>query len=157
MMTANGPMALEFNARFGDPEACVILPLLGCNLLELLERAVDGTLGEFHGETVRPNATAATVVLASARYPDQPLTGVRISGINEAIAQGALVFHAGTTRNERDLLTDGGRVLDVTSCGEATLRMTLALVYTAVDSIRFEGMQFRRDIGADALKRSASP
>ncbi len=157
MMTAKGPMCLEFNARFGDPEACVILPLLGCDLLELLERAVDGTLDGFAGEVIRPNATAATVVLASAGYPDQPLTGVRISGIDDAVTQGALVFHAGTLRNEHGLLTNGGRVLDVTSCGDVPLRMTLALAYAAVDFIHFVGIQFRRDIGADALRRSPAP
>jgi len=155
-MTDEGPRVLEFNARFGDPEACVILPLIKHDFIDLLEAVVNGRLNDIHGEIVQTDATAATIVLASSGYPEEKMiTGMPLSGIEDATAHGVRVFHAGTVQNDCGLATSGGRVLDVTAWGQEPLAATLAHVYDAVHCISFEGMQFRRDIGAKALRRSS--
>lgn len=150
ILTAAGPQVLEFNCRFGDPEAQVVLPLLETDLLAIIERSLAGALP---GQRVdwQPGA-AATVVLASAGYPAAYETGRPITGLAEAGAlPGVIVFHAGTARAEDGrLLTAGGRVLNVTGLG-ADLAQALDRAYAAVELIRFEGRHFRTDIGARAV------
>ena len=145
MVTADGPRVVEFNCRFGDPEAQVVLPLLDVDPVELLHRAATGGLGNMR--VAEPSGAAACVVLASGGYPGSYQKGFGINGL--AAAQevpGAVVFHAGTRMEGDDIVTAGGRVLGVTAVG-ANLDIALDRAYEAVEVIHFEGMQFRRDIG----------
>lgn len=147
-MTATGLNVLEFNARFGDPEAQVYLRLLKTDLLDVLEACVDGTLADLTIEW--HSGFAACVVLASGGYPDQYKKNVPIYGIREAErVSGVLVFHAGTRCTDQ-LRTSGGRVLGVSAIGN-TLREALDRAYQAAPLITFEDVQYRRDIGAKAL------
>ncbi|MEO6872918.1 MAG: phosphoribosylamine--glycine ligase [Chthoniobacterales bacterium] len=140
---------LEFNCRFGDPEAQVILPRLRGDLLPVLEKTIDSQL-----ETVQielDERSAVTVVMASAGYPDKIATGKKISGLDEVTKmENVHVFHAGTRREKGDIVTNGGRVLAVTALGP-DLRAARDLAYAAVAKIDFEGAQFRRDIALAAL------
>ncbi|MDR3051238.1 MAG: phosphoribosylamine--glycine ligase [Oscillospiraceae bacterium] len=144
MLTPAGPRVLEFNARFGDPEAQAILPLLQSDLLEALLAASEGRLTPGHLRW-HPGA-AACVVLASGGYPAQYQVGLPIHGLAEAQSAGALVFHAGTRRQGADIVTAGGRVLDVTATGD-TLSAAVDTAYRAAGHIAFGGMFYRRDIG----------
>ncbi|WP_322802410.1 phosphoribosylamine--glycine ligase [Thermoflexus sp.] len=145
MWTASGPFVLEFNARFGDPEAQAILPLLETDGLEALEACLEGRLEDLSLRW-RPGA-CVTVVLASPGYPGPVPEGLPISGLEDAAAQeGVLVFHAGTRREGARLVTAGGRVLAVSAIGP-DLPGAAARAYAAVERIHFEGMSFRRDIG----------
>jgi len=149
MLTPAGPRVLEFNCRFGDPETQAILPLLESDLLDVLEACVEGALDRV---TVRwRDAAAATVVAASEGYPGPYPKGREIAGIADAAAlPGVIVFHAGTRRTaDGRLVTDGGRVLAVTGVG-ADLRQALDRAYAGIRRIHFEGMHYRRDIGAKA-------
>ncbi len=149
MLTPAGPRVLEFNCRFGDPETQAILPLLESDLLDVLEACVEGALDRV---TVRwRDAAAATVVAASEGYPGPYPKGREIAGIADAAAlPGVIVFHAGTRRTaDGRLVTDGGRVLAVTGVG-ADLRQALDRAYAGIRCIHFEGMHYRRDIGAKA-------
>jgi phosphoribosylamine--glycine ligase len=147
MLTAAGPKVLEFNCRFGDPEAQVVLPLLDTDL-------VDVALAVAHGELARapvrwsPGA-ACGVVLASGGYPAEFATGLPISGLDTLPAD-ALVFHAGTRRNGERVVTAGGRVLTVAATG-ASLAEARTRAYAAIDGIGFEGRHYRRDIAAREL------
>jgi len=145
MLTEHGPYILEFNARFGDPETQVIMPLIEGDLLAALLACAEGRL---QPDMLRWSAgSAACVVLASAGYPATLRTGDVIFGIESADEEpGALVFHAGTDWADGALVTAGGRVLCVTGLGY-TRRAALARAYEVVENIRFDGMQFRRDIG----------
>jgi phosphoribosylamine---glycine ligase len=144
MLTPAGPRVLEFNCRFGDPEAQAILMRLESDLLELLDAAVRGELEQV---TVRWDPRPALcVVMASAGYPDKVETGQPITGL-PANADDLHVFHAGTRRAEGQLVTAGGRVLGVTALG-ATLADARVRAYGAVDEIHFAGAQVRRDLGA---------
>ena len=148
MMTADGPKVLEFNARFGDPETQVVLPRVEDDLLELLFAAA---VGDLSGAAATLSGDAAvTVVLAGPEYPARSdHAGARISGLEEAAAAGALVFHAGTAVRDGAVVTNGGRILSVTGTG-TTVADARARAYAAVDLISFEGVQFRRDIAAVA-------
>jgi phosphoribosylamine--glycine ligase len=146
---AGHPRTLEFNCRLGDPETQPILLRLKSDLLELIEHALAGTLDRAEAEWDR--RCALGVVLAAANYPDEPRKGDRIEGIPPP-AEDCRVFHAGT-KLEGSLVTNGGRVLCVTALGES-LRMARTRAYEAVDEIRFDGMQLRRDIGHRGLKKS---
>jgi phosphoribosylamine--glycine ligase len=148
MMTARGPMVLEYNARFGDPETQAILVRLESDLVEGLESCVDGRLSDTEFRW-KPGASAC-VVAASAGYPGSYTAGKKITGL-EAAGEVAQVFHAGTTLLDGDYLTSGGRVLGVTAAG-ATLKEALGLAYEGMGRIRFDGMYYRRDIGHRALK-----
>jgi phosphoribosylamine--glycine ligase len=151
MMTARGPMVLEFNCRFGDPEAQPILMRMESDLVVALEACADGRLSE--GDVAWSRDAAACVVLASEGYPGQPKTGVPISGIAEADAvPGVKVFHAGTRKTDAGLVASGGRVLGVTARA-ADLQSALDAAYAATAKIYFDGMHFRRDIGARALRK----
>ena len=153
MLTSAGPQVLEFNCRFGDPEAQAILPRLRSDLLEALEAAVrPGGLEGFELEW-SPDA-AVTVVLASRGYPATSSSGDRITGIDEAAAAPDVeVLHAGTAEDGAGgFVTAGGRVLDVTAVG-ATLAEARERAYAAADRIEFDGRQLRRDIAAEAAAR----
>jgi phosphoribosylamine--glycine ligase len=146
MLTEAGPLVLEFNCRFGDPETQAILPLLESDLVTLFLACLNGRLDQV--ELTWRAGAAATVVAASEGYPGDYPKGREISGVAEAEA---LVFHAGTRRTEDGrLLTDGGRVLAVTGLGD-TLPAAIARAYAGIERIHFQGMHFRRDIGARAL------
>jgi phosphoribosylamine--glycine ligase len=152
MKTPAGLKVIEFNCRFGDPETQVVLPLLEADLLELMCGCAHGTL-----ETSAPGwkpSRAVTVVLAGRGYPARSDSGTPIHGIEEAAAvPGAIVFHAGTTLRDGQLVTAGGRVLSVTGVG-ATFRDAIHTAYAAADRIEFEGRQLRRDIAARVKESS---
>ena len=152
MLTSAGPMALEFNCRFGDPETQVILPLLDLDLGELLLSCAEGRLSTERIET-RPGATVC-VVLATKGYPERPRAGDPIHGIDDAIQNGALIFHAGTANCDGRLVTNGGRVLSVVGTG-ADLTAAAACAYTAADMIQFDGMQLRRDVAVSLVSLPA--
>jgi phosphoribosylamine---glycine ligase len=152
MLTAQGPKVLEFNARFGDPEAQVYLPRLENDLLEVLEASIEGCLDKIQLRW-RPQA-ALCVVMASAGYPGALATGQTIHGLAEAGAlDGVKIFYAGVGRTDGRLTTTGGRVLGVTAW-DADLRQARAKAYEAVAKIQFDGAQFRRDIAAKAFAQS---
>ena len=142
MLTESGPKVLEFNCRFGDPETQAILPRIKGDLLDTLAAAVGGDVGA-DGLAVGDEA-AVTVVLAGRDYPAQSDSGTLIEGVDEAGAD-ALVFHAGTAMQDGRLVTNGGRVLDVTALGP-TVEEARAAAYAACARISFDGMQYRRDI-----------
>jgi phosphoribosylamine--glycine ligase len=146
---AGNPRTLEFNCRLGDPEAQPILVRLKSDLLELIERALGGTLDQVEADWDR--RAALGVVLASHGYPDEPRKGDAITGL-PAATEDCRVFHAGTRLEDKTLVTSGGRVLCVTALGDS-VRMARGRAYQAVDGIRFDGMQYRKDIGQRALKR----
>lgn len=146
-MTTSGPKVLEFNARFGDPETQSYMRLLKTDLLDILEACVNGTLSELAIEWHSGFATC--VVIASGGYPDEYKKGVPLRGVADAErVLDVVVFQAGT-KFDGELKTSGGRVLGVTAIG-TTLRDALDRAYEAVRLIQFEGMQYRRDIGAKA-------
>ncbi len=146
---AGNPKTLEFNCRLGDPEAQPILLRLKSDLLELIECALEGTLERAEAEWDR--RVALGVVLAAAGYPEAPRKGDPIHGLPKA-SDDCRVFHAGTRLDGGQLVTHGGRVLCVTALGDS-LRVARSRAYEAAAPIRFDGMQFRRDIGHRALKR----
>jgi phosphoribosylamine--glycine ligase len=147
MLCEDGPRVLEFNCRFGDPETQAILPRLDGDLLGGLAAAARGDLA---GVALGSGENAAvTIVLAARDYPARGDSGSPIEGVAEAEAAGALVFHAGTALRGGTLVTNGGRILDVTATG-ATLAEARARAYAAAESIRFEGVRFRRDIAVEA-------
>ena len=147
MLTEDGPRVLEFNCRFGDPETQSLLPRLEGELLAALAAAAHGELAGV--ELPASDQAAVTVVLASRDYPERGDAGTPIDGVAEAEATGALVFHAGTALHGTRLVTNGGRVLDVTGLG-ASLGDARDLAYDAASRIAFDGMQFRRDIASFA-------
>jgi phosphoribosylamine--glycine ligase len=145
MMTARGPMVLEFNARFGDPETQAILARLDSDLLTTLEASVEGRLNDTELRW-KPGASAC-VIAASAGYPGSYVTGHKISGLEEAArVPGVEIFHSGTAFVDGHYVTEGGRVLGVTAAA-ASLPQSLSLAYDALERIEFDGMYYRRDIG----------
>ncbi|MBD2576624.1 phosphoribosylamine--glycine ligase [Oscillatoria sp. FACHB-1406] len=136
---------LEFNCRFGDPETQAILPLLETRLDDLLFACVEQRLAEFPPLEWR-SGTAVCVVAASEGYPGDYKRGNPISGVEEAEASGAVVFHAGTKKQGGKLIADGGRVLNVTAVGE-TFESAIASAYQAMNCIEFDGIYYRKDIG----------
>ncbi len=144
MLTPGGPKVLEFNCRFGDPETQVILPRIRSDVLELLDAAAGGRLEQI--ELDWDPRHAVCVVLASEGYPDAPVTGREIDGLDLVGSDDVFVYHAGTKRDDGRVVTAGGRVLGVTALGE-TLDEARSRAYAAVGKIRFEGMQYRSDIG----------
>ncbi len=150
MMTARGPMVLEFNCRFGDPEIQPILMRLESDLIEAIEASIEGRVSD--GDFRWSNDASVCVVMASGGYPGTIEVGKRISGIDgaEKIA-GVKVFHAGTSARDGDFYTSGGRVLGVTARA-ATLPAAVARAYEAVSKIKFDGAHYRRDIAGRAAK-----
>jgi phosphoribosylamine--glycine ligase len=151
MLTARGPMVLEFNCRFGDPEAQAILMRLESDLLEALEAAIEGRVSE--GDFRWSPDAAACVVMASGGYPGSFEAGKKISGLEEAgHMKGVKVFHAGTSARDHTYFTAGGRVLGVTARAPE-LKLAVAQAYDAAAKISFEGAHYRKDIAAKAGKR----
>ena len=154
LMVVKGiPYVLEFNARMGDPETQVVLPLLKTDLLEVIEAVVEHRLDQltvdWHDET------AVCVVMTSDGYPAVYQTGRPIHGLPITVEATAMVFHAGTARRDSDVVTAGGRVLGITGCGK-TLADAQAEAYRVTRSIAFEGAHYRTDIAHRALARRAS-
>ena len=145
MITPNGPKVIEYNARFGDPEAQVVLPRLKTDLIDICEAVIDEKLADLDIEW--DNGAAACVVMASGGYPVAYKKGIEMFGMDEnGQVEGATVYHAGTKYENGKFYTNGGRVLGVTATAP-TLDEALAKAYAAVDKISFEGMHFRHDIG----------
>jgi phosphoribosylamine--glycine ligase len=143
MLTEDGPRVIEFNCRFGDPEAQVVLPLLESDLLEIALACVEDRLDKV--EVCWKDGAAACVVLASGGYPGKYQTGYPISGL-DLNSPNAFVFHAGTKAADGKIVTAGGRVLCVTGWG-ADIRGALLAAYAHIRLIQFESMHFRKDIG----------
>jgi phosphoribosylamine--glycine ligase len=143
MLTEDGPRVLEFNCRFGDPETQSLLPRIEGDLLEALYAAATGTLDDL--ELATSGRAAVTVVLAAPDYPARGDVGTPIDGIEDAEATGALVFHAGTALHDGRLVTNGGRILNVTALGDSVAEARTA-AYDAAACIDFAGVRFRRDI-----------
>ena len=152
MLTKTGPMVLEFNCRFGDPETQAVLPRMDFDLAEACRATADGKLGEMTLDW-KPQA-AVCVVLASGGYPGEYAKGKVITGLDDAAKlPGVTVFHAGTKAGANGgIVTDGGRVLGVTALGDG-IAGAVEYAYEAVARIRFDGMHYRRDIAARALAR----
>lgn len=146
MLTAAGPRVLEYNVRFGDPEAQAILVRLQTDLIDVFEAVVRSGLGKLPVHWSRESS--ACVVLASRGYPSRPEAGARIEGLERAVQhEGVRIFHAGTSRSASgDWLTSGGRVLGVTAAAES-LDSALERCYDAVNDIHWDGIHYRRDIG----------
>jgi phosphoribosylamine--glycine ligase len=158
MLTGDGPKVIEFNVRFGDPEAQVVIPKIAGELTPHLIAAADGALGpeppEFSPEKY------VGVVLASSGYPGPAVLGLAISGLEETVTlDDVLVFHSGTREamidGERRVVTAGGRVLTVVGRGAGYVD-AIARAYDAVSRLSFEGMHYRRDVGATAVSMRTS-
>jgi phosphoribosylamine--glycine ligase len=150
MIDASGtPKTLEFNCRLGDPETQPILVRLKSDLYDLVDHALAGTLDRVKADWDRRSALG--VVLAAHNYPDEPRKGDRIEGLPKP-TDDCRVFHAGTRKEGKAIVTNGGRVLCVTALGDS-VKMARTRAYAAVDQIRFAGMQYRKDIGHRALRR----
>jgi len=145
MLTADGPRVLEFNCRFGDPETQSLLPRLEGDLLELLLAAAHGDLSSAGADVA--DSAAVTIVIAAGEYPAAGDVGTPIGGIADAEAAGALVFHAGTAVRGGRIVTNGGRILNVTAVGPSVSEAR-ERAYEACDLLSFPGMRFRRDIAA---------
>lgn len=145
MLTKDGPKVVEYNARFGDPETQVVLPLLESDLFAIMRAVREGRLAE---TDIRwKKGSAACIVLASGGYPEKYESGKLISGLEDAEAAGATVYHAGTRKTDAGYVTAGGRVLGVTALGD-TLADAVHSAYAAAEKIHFEGAHMRRDIGS---------
>ena len=150
MVTADGPKVVEFNARFGDPETQVVLPLLDSDLVALMCACADGTLADV---PIRwKEGAAVCVVLASGGYPGHYDKGQEIHGLADAEAMGALVFHAGTAMKDGKLVTNGGRVLGVVGRG-TDISSAVDSAYAAATKISFKDAYYRKDIAHRALER----
>ena len=150
MVTADGPKVVEFNARFGDPETQVVLPLLDSDLVAIMCACADGTLADV---PIRwKEGAAVCVVLASGGYPGHYDKGQEIHGLADAEAMGALVFHAGTAMKDGKLVTNGGRVLGVVGRG-TDISSAVDSAYAAATKISFKDAYYRKDIAHRALER----
>ena len=149
MLTQSGPKLLEYNVRFGDPEAQVILPRLGARALDLFHAAATGGLGALDADVVLDDRHALTVVMATTGYPGSYAKGSEITLPAETDPQ-VIIFHAGTQHSDNRLLANGGRVLTVTGLGTSLIEAR-DRAYQAVDSIQWSEGFFRRDIGWRAL------
>jgi phosphoribosylamine--glycine ligase len=151
MMTARGPMVLEFNCRFGDPETQPILMRLESDLVDALEASIAGRVSE--GDFTWSSDASVCVVMASGGYPGTFEVGKKITGLDDAAAvEGVKVFHAGTSKRDGVFYTAGGRVLGVSARG-ADLETAVSRAYEACEKIRFDGAHYRKDIAGRALKK----
>jgi phosphoribosylamine--glycine ligase len=154
MLTADGPKVIEFNVRFGDPEAQVVLPLVEQPLTPVLMAAAEGTLGSGRGPARGTGSTrcAVGVVLAARGYPGHVDSGHAIAGLDHLAHEypDVLTFFSGVKADGQTLATAGGRVMTLVARADS-YRPAIERVYDAVSRVRFEGMQFRRDIGRKAL------
>lgn len=145
MLTPDGPKVIEYNARFGDPETQVVLPMMEGDLLRAMIATREGTLAQADFST--RDGFAACVVMASGGYPGSYPKGIEIHGLDaNGQAEGVTVYHAGTKLEDGKFLTNGGRVLGVTALGD-TLEQALSRAYAGVEAISFEGAMYRKDIG----------
>jgi phosphoribosylamine--glycine ligase len=152
MMTQRGPMVLEFNTRFGDPETQALMMRLETDIVDLFEAAIDGAADKVQVR-MQPGASVC-VIAASGGYPGKYASGKVIAGLDSGASDaGVFVFHSGTVAKDGALVTAGGRVLGITAVSSEGLKDALAKAYAKVGSISFEGMQYRRDIGWRALKK----
>lgn len=147
MLTSSGPKVIEYNCRFGDPEAQVVLPLLKTDLLSVMQAVENGTLETLNLEW--SHGAAACVILASGGYPVHYEKGKRIT-IPADLPKNVAVYHAGDRMESGKLVTSGGRVLGVTAVAP-TLKAALHDAYASAERINFDGMYFRHDIGRRAL------
>lgn len=159
MLTASGAKVLEYNCRFGDPETQVILLRLDNDLTEIIIACIDGQLDEYttvrnEGPVSWHSEACVTVVLASPGYPGDYPKGLPISGLDN-VPDDVIVFHAGTATKDGQVVTNGGRVLNVTAVGN-TLEEAVARAYAGVEKIHFEGMHYRKDIGRTGIKQHGS-
>ncbi len=146
MLTPKGPKVIEYNCRFGDPETQVVLPLLQSDLLAIFESVVNQTLADVE-VTFEQNKAAACVVVASGGYPEDYPKGLPISGLRaDGNSDVATVYHAGTAEKDGQFVTNGGRVLGITCVGDS-LDAALDASYKAIDTISFDRMHYRTDIG----------
>ena len=152
IMTADGPKVIEFNARFGDPETQVVLPLLDSDLVTIMEACINGTLADV--DIKWKKSAAVCVVVASGGYPGPYDNGHVIEGIQEAEAQGAYVFHAGTATHDDHVVTNGGRVLGVTAIAP-DIEQAVEKAYRALGQLSFNGMHYRKDIAHRAIKKAS--
>ncbi len=150
MITSEGPKVVEFNARFGDPETQVVLPLLESDLVDIMTACAEGTLAEQQLDWSKD--AAVCVVMAAGGYPKTYYKGDEITGLEAAKAAGSLVFHAGTALKEGKIVTNGGRVLGVTAKAE-NVRAAVAKAYAGVEKISFKDAFYRKDIAHRALNR----
>ena len=151
MMTARGPMVLEFNCRFGDPETQPVVMRLESDLTEALEASIQGRVSE--GDFKWSRDASVCVVMASGGYPGTFAVGKRIDGLDEAAAvEGVKIFHAGTAQRDGEYYTSGGRVLGVTARAR-DLETAVERAYAACGKIKFEGAHYRKDIAGRALKK----
>jgi phosphoribosylamine--glycine ligase len=148
--TAGKPRVVEFNCRMGDPETQPIMMRLQTDLADLVEAAIDGRLDDARAEW--DPRIALGVVLAAAGYPDNPRKGDRIEELPTVLSADAHVFHAGTAERGGELVTAGGRVLCVTALGDS-VQAAQQRAYALAGAIRFDGCQYRRDIGHRAAAR----
>jgi phosphoribosylamine---glycine ligase len=154
MLTADGPKVLEFNARFGDPETQLILPILDADLTELLDAVAHGRLAETD-PVGAPLGVSVGIVLASGGYPGPYQTGLPIKGL-DAVPDDVIVFHAGTSRDDAGrLVTAGGRVLSLVGMG-GDLAEARERTYSAVGAVKFQGMQYRQDIAVRELSAASN-
>lgn len=149
MLTEKGPRVLEYNVRFGDPETQPIMIRMKSDIVDLFQACLDGTLDQANLEWY--DEAAVCVVMASGGYPASSEKGVPIHGLDAIAEEEAIVFHSGTALKDDQIVTNGGRVLGVTA-KDTTIKGAIDKAYAAVEKINFDHMQFRRDIGARALK-----
>lgn len=150
MITADGPKVIEYNARFGDPETQVVLPLLDGDLAEIMLACIDGKLAE--ADIAWKKEAAVCVVMAAGGYPADYKKGDVITGMDAAEAGGAVVFHAGTAKTDAGIVTNGGRVIGVTATA-ANIEQAVDRAYQAVQKIDFSKKHFRKDIAYRAIAR----
>lgn len=150
MITADGPKVIEFNARFGDPETQVVLPLLDSDLTEVMEACIDGTLANIDVEW--KDKAAVCIVMAAEGYPASYRKGDIITGVDKACTEDSFVFQAGTSTQEGSLVTNGGRVLGITAFA-SDIVSSVKRAYEAVGMINFDGAHYRKDIAYRAIKR----
>ncbi len=149
MLTEKGPRVLEYNVRFGDPETQPIMVRMKSDIVDLFQACLDGTLDQATLEWY--DEAAVCVIMASGGYPASSEKGVPIHGLDTISEEEAIVFHSGTALKDDQIVTNGGRVLGVTA-KDTTIKGAIDKAYAAVEKITFDHMQFRRDIGARALK-----
>lgn len=150
MITEDGPKVIEFNARFGDPETQVVLPLLDSDIVEVMMACVNGNLADL--DIQWKNDAAVCVVMAAGGYPQSYNKGDVITGLDTAAQQGAIVFHAGTAKDGDNIVTNGGRVLGVTALG-SDIQQAVDNAYRAVKAIHFDNVHYRNDIAYRAIAR----
>ena len=146
MLTPKGPKVIEYNCRFGDPETQVVLPRLETDIMDIFDAINAGTLAQLDIRW----SDKACVILASGGYPKSYPKGLEITGLTDGQRAGVTVYHAGTAQKEGKLVTAGGRVLGITALGD-NLQAALDTAYAAAREVHFDGVHYRKDIGARAL------